>query len=275
MSANRTRIAIAIPATFVTAKPKPPEPPPFPGTVTFEDVRPPSGPPLPFLVPWVSHTHVDRDVQDGRQPIPVDVDTAILKDHTIRHDVETTVQAVFKGAETAEQMVHDVLLSMQNPFKSNDSSIVWTLLPYVQPNPSMEDRLGGKKLKNRHKILKGQPFSIASFVDVDSGVVRRNMVYDGEGDAMVQVDFGHGHSVGIHCHALVTGNLEHTAVSQEDHLFHMDSVPWMWLCVPWGGRGVTDARALPPTLDELRYAAVSVPFEDYSGMGDMERTDSM
>jgi hypothetical protein len=274
MSSHRTRIAVAIPNVYVKERPKPPAPPPFPGTVTFEDIRPPVDPPLPFLVPWVSHTHAERSAVEGKEPIPVDVNPEMLAKFTDRHDLQSTLQAVFKGSPNVEELVEDVINSMASPFKSNASPIVWSLTPAVQPNPAADDKLGGKKLKNRHKILTGQPWSITSFADVETGVIRRNMVYDGEGNAMVQVDFGHGKTVGIHCHALVTGNLEHTAVSQEDHLFHMLDVPWMWLCVPWGGRGVASAAALPPTADEITYCAVTVPFEDFSCMGDAERTDS-
>ena len=145
----------------------------------------------------------------------------------------------------------------------------------MQPNPSADDRLGGKKLKHRHRILSGAPWSIASFADPDTGVVKRNMVYDGNGDAVAQIDFGHT-SVGIHCHALVIGNLEHTAVTQEDHLFHMHDVPWPWLCTPWSRRGVCRPEQLPPTVDQLTYAAVSVGFEDYSDMGSMgQRSESL
>lgn len=101
------------------------------------------------------------------------------------------------------------------------------------------------------------------------------MVYDGNGDAIVQVDFGHGQTVGIHCHALVQGNLEHTAVNQEDHLFHMLDVPWPWICVPWQGRGVRDAAQLPSTVDDVVYCAVSVGYDDCSEMGMMgTRSDS-
>jgi hypothetical protein len=270
--ANQSRVAFAIPADYVVPRPKTPEPPPFPGTVSAEDLRPPVDPPRPFLVPWSTH----KNSVQGLLPeaMPVEVDRAMLGGFMDRYDVASTVAAVFKDVED-KSVLDDVLRSMADPFRSNGTDIVWTLVPKVQPNPSADQNLGGKKLKNRHKILQGPAWSIVSFADADTGTIRRNMIYNGEGDAIVQVDFGHGQTVGIHCHTLVRGNLEHTSTTQEDHLFPLYEVPWMWLCVPWHGRGgVTTADALPATVDQMKYVSVSLPFEDFSEMGVSERTDS-
>ena len=62
--------------------------------------------------------------------------------------------------------------------------------------------------------------------------VRKNVIYNGDGVAIAQVDFGHGASVGTHVHSLAENNLDHVAVAEEDHLFHFPSVPWAWLCIP-------------------------------------------
>eukprot|EP00672_Neobodo_designis_P008457 CAMPEP_0174855690 /NCGR_PEP_ID=MMETSP1114-20130205/33962_1 /TAXON_ID=312471 /ORGANISM="Neobodo designis, Strain CCAP 1951/1" /LENGTH=270 /DNA_ID=CAMNT_0016090441 /DNA_START=35 /DNA_END=847 /DNA_ORIENTATION=+ len=268
---QHSRIAIAIPTDYVIPRPKTPEPPPVPGTVSAEDLQPPKDPPRPFLTPWSTHSNRQREANLSN-PIPAEVDREKLAAFLDRHPVEATALAVFKDQP---EMAEAVVVSMSDPFRSNDSEIVWTLTPKVQPNPSVDDRLGGKKLKNRHRILRGAPWSIATFVDADTGVVRRNMIYGGDGDAIAQIDFGHGQSCGIHCHALVKGNLEHTAASQDDHAFPMLEVPWMWLCVPLSDRSGLHASSLPTTVDRLSYCCLSVPFEDFSEMGAGDRTDSM
>jgi hypothetical protein len=271
---NQSRVSFAIPQDYVVPRPKTPEPPPFPGTVSAEDLKPPEDPPRPFLVPWSTHTNASRAASESGSAIPVEVDPAKLASFLERYDVSPTLAAVFKDSEDRSIIDH-VMRSMANPFRSNGTDIVWTLVRRVMPNPSADDRLGGKKLKNRHKVLRGPAWSIVSFVDPETGIVRRNMIYNGDGDAIVQVDFGHGQTTGIHCHALVQGNLAHTASSTEDHLFPMYDVPWMWLCVPWQGRGgVSRPADLPPTVDAIEYAIVSLPFEDFSDMAGSERTES-
>lgn len=272
---DRSRIVVALPSFFVPEVPRPPSPPPVPGTVKPEDLRPDPDPPRPFLVPWAKFEATPRTTASG--VMPCDVNVAMLANFLARHDVETTLEAVFKDRTDRDTLVQHVMASLLNPFRSTDSNIVWNLAPRVQPNPSMDDRLGGKKLRNRHKILRGDPWSIATFVDPDTGVVKRNVVYDDAGDAVAQVDFGHGQSCGIHVHALVQNNLEHTPGNSADHSFALPTVPWPWLCVPWGDRSgrVNSATALPRTVDDVDWVAVQLPFEDFSSMGDAERTDSV
>ena len=226
-----TRVNLALPACFVVPKPKPPPPPLMPGRVSAADLAPPVDPPLPFLRPWASHHAQPRW---AGEVLPADVEAAQYAKFCDRHDVREAVEAVFKGNDAA--FVDDVCLSMADPFRANQSSVVWAPPLLVQVNPSMDDRLGGKKLKNRHKILTGVPWSISTFADADSGEVRRNVVYGPDGTAVAQVDFGHGQHVGIHVHALVENNLEHTPGHSDDHCWPLLQVPWPWLCVPGNAR---------------------------------------
>ena len=266
-----TTLSLIVPSVLVVPKKEPPGPPPFPGTVNPEDLRPPVNPPRPFLRPWKTHEWVDQGID--KPHIPVTIDTKELAAFNERHDVERTVRAVFKEREDIEEMVASVMASLKDPFKGNDSDIVWTLVQAVKPNPGNDMKLGGKKLQKRHKILDGPPWSIVSFGDVDGGV-RRNMIYDGDGNAIAQVDMGHGSQIGIHAHALVIGNLAHTPGNSDDHCFELESVPWPWLCIPDVRTATREEAgaaigAPPVTLDtqtgEMSWIPVTMPYEDYLG----------
>lgn len=284
MSAARS-IQVVVPSFLVVPQRKPPAPPPMPGTVRPEDVRPPLDPPLPFIVPWSTH----RDCPQGLQcaALPCDADAAVLEKYLHRHDVEGTLDAVFNDRADKGDMVAQCLRSLRSPFTAaSGSDVVWTLVPAIRPNPSEDRQMAGKKLKSssRHKILLGAPWSIASFADPD-GAVRRNVVYDGNGDAVAQVDFGHGNMAGVHVHALVRGNLEHTPGSADDHSFPVECVPWPWLCVPdvkiscvadgpaqgntSNGGSAISAFSMPATLEvksgTWSWVSIRVPFEDYMG----------
>jgi len=203
--------------------------------------------------------------------------------------VESTIRAVFKGRD--EQLIEDVINSLRSPFvATGNNAIVWTLVQAIKPNPSMSSTLGGKKLKHRHKVLRGPPWSIVCFGDGgENGTIRRNVIYDGNGDAVAQVDFGHGFNVGIHCHALVKGNLEHTAGDTEDHMFELPTVPWCWTCIPDVRQHTVDNRdvseedsevvdrkgtslfRLPETVDASCWVNINIPYEDY--MGDQQYSE--
>jgi hypothetical protein len=240
MSSSSDRIIVNVPSCFVV--PPPPKHAPqhgvLPGSITPEMLGiglKESDKPLPFLVPWKTHTDVPR-VGEGSKLIPVMVDPKVLtKAHERYETAETTLASVFKSHPDGEKLTAAVLQSMENPFASNSSPIVWTLDRRVYPNPPMEKKLGGKKLKgeSRHKLLlQGPPFSIRCFGEPGGVGPRKNMIYGPDGHAIAQVDFGHGDSCGIHAHALVQGNLAHTPSWQEDHLFHLRSVPWAWTVIP-------------------------------------------
>lgn len=244
------RVKLCVPSVFVVPPIPPPQPPPVPGTVTFESIRPPLDPPNPFLLPWDSFRN-ESVVMDQRSLscLPCEIDSDALQRHNIRHDVRKTVEAVFK--DYSAHVIEDVMKSLDRPFSPGEGQqIAWSVVGSIKRNPGMNSILGGKKLVHRHKILTGAPWSIASFADdADSGkcVVRRNVVYDGEGNAVAQVDFGHGKTCGIHCHALVQGNLEHTAAWSDDHMFPLRSVPWVWLCIP----DVRTLRLIQAQIDGL------------------------
>lgn len=259
-----TVLKLCIPSVFVVPRVKSPEPPPVPGTVDFKDVRPPVNPPAPFLTPWqpFARCHQGPDLP----PIPCDVDKAELARFIERHRVEETVATVFKDRP---EVAAEVMKTFASPFAGGDSEIVWTLIQAVKPNSSREDKLGGKKLKHRHKILLGPPWSIVSYGEEGAGV-KRNVVYDGDGNAVAQVDFGHGNAAGIHVHALVLGNLEHTAGYTEDHAFPLHSVPWFWTCIPDVRRSEREDNGkeffgLPATIDEMVWVPIDFPYEDFMG----------
>ena len=245
-----------VPSCFVVPAPKKPGPPPFPGTVTPEQLRPDPDPPRAFLLPWKAFAETPR-LGEGSRLLPVMVDAALLAAADERWDTEATLACVFKGHPDAAKLAEAVRISMRNPFASNESPIVWTLDRRVRPNPSAATKLGGKKLATRHRILQGAPWSIACLGEDGVGP-RRNMIYGPDGDAIAQVDFGHGAGLGIHVHALVRGNLEHTPSESEDHLFHLRGVPWAWTVVPEVGGaegGALQSRSPPPLLGSAAAAA--------------------
>jgi hypothetical protein len=268
------RLNVVIPSVFVVPPPRPPPPPLFPGTVSAEDLKPPSDPPLPFLVPWSSHKK-KKQLPLQNAPLPVEVDVTMMNKYLERHDVAEFIMAVFKAEENGFELASEVMQSLTNPFKENGSSIVWSIDPVIKQF-SHEAMLGGKKLKNRHhRILRGLPWSICSFRDDDGDhKIARNLVYNGDGDAIVQIDFGHGTTAGIHAHVLVKGSLDHTPGYSEDHAFSFSTVPWPWLCVCdlRQNKNITDAipLVLPDTIDFSDpetdgWVAISLPFEDYMG----------
>jgi hypothetical protein len=259
-TSDGSRVRVCIPDCFVVPPVKPKEPPPFPGTVKPEDVRPPVDPPLPFLRPWAPHrkdvvtiaaTSVTADVS-----IPCEVDAKMLEKHIDRHDVVETISAVFQGhpEDVKNSFIERTIASLASPFaappisENVDDPIVWTLYPAVRKNPAAYIAAsGGKKSIHRHdRILRGPAWSIVSYGEESGaaagkapdglsswpGMIKRNVIYDGNGDAVAQVDFGHGDHVGTHCHALVVGSLDHKPGSADDHMFPLRSVPWFWVCVP-------------------------------------------
>lgn len=284
----------------------------MPGTVGPDHVtiRPPKDPPRPFLVPrtpslLVLNGNAVSGILDDSPQVRCDIDDKRLDAYLARHDVETTLCAVFKDREDREHLVAQCLASLRSPFTaSSGSDIVWSMHPVVALNPSRDGRMAGKKTKDeaRHKILKGAPWSIVSLGDPREDVsaangedappvplvVRRNMIYDDEGDLIAQIDFGHGTSIGIHLHALIKGrNLEHRPGDVEDHAFPFHAIPWPWLCVPAPFRESQQLRApqqgqqrrqpppreapwsLPETVETRtgmsQWCAVTVPFEDFMG----------
>lgn len=334
------RVRVCIPDCFVRLPPPPALPLPVPGEVTLNDLLPPCDERVRFLVPWtpLAGTLARRDLVVGGmldakcvRSVPCDIDVARVAEHCAKGrwsrtgGVEETVRAVFKAHDNAETIVARVLESLKSPFMSRsgctaescEDPIVWTLNPVIQRNPSMSTVLGGKKLAVRHKILRGVSWSVVSYGEpIDArcmdypltsnsayGVVKRNVIYDGSGDAVAQIDFGHGESCGIHCHALVNGNLEHKPGNSEDHSFPLEDIPWFWTCVPdvrnaglikqWLDRGeipvckddfesdddeltkhgsgwsVTSNRHLfgladTSSVDGCSWANISLPFEDYN-----------
>ena len=309
------RIIVRVPSCFVVPAPPKPEPPPIPGTVTPEMLgiiskKQKEALPLPFLVPWKQFHEIPRLESDpenqGKVTFPVMVDTKTLKQAVERYEIaETTLFSVFKNDPDAQSLTKAVIQSMENPFASNSSPIVWSLDKRIYRNPVMgEKKLGGKKLRGeaRHRaLLQGNPWSIRCFGEPGGVGPRKNMIYGPDGNAVAQIDFGHGTSCGIHAHALVKGNLEHTAVEAEDHLFPLRSVPWFWTVIPevtkesvsaylqkkngmqGGGSNAVDleddsdddvnemlsvASPLPDTteIDKMDgWVKVSLPFEDYMG----------
>jgi hypothetical protein len=289
-------LQVLVPSVLVVPPVRPPSPAPFPGTVTLESIRPPADPPQPFLRPWSSCAHAEQqpvvDSASQSPTVPCTVDRAQLAKYMSRHDVEGTVRAVFVDRD--ELFIQGVLASLGSPFAIGSEPApagvvvpVWTLVRDVKPNASATAVLGGKKLKHRHKILVGVPWTIVSYADEgpDGLVVRRNIVYDDRGDAVAQVDFGHGATLGLHVHGLVQGSLDHAATHDEDHLFRLHDVPWPWMCIPdvrrhtvTEGQNVAEKRkadtdddehavvTLPPCVaDGLEWLSVSLPFEDFLG----------
>jgi hypothetical protein len=262
-------VSLLVPNEFIVPPPRPPPLPLMPGTVSAADFAAPTDPALPFLEPWSAHRARPRGIACA--PIPCDVNGGVVAAGHARHDTEATLQAVFKDRADRDAVVADVLLSLANPFKSNASSIVWSVAPRVQDDPrggcggcgdGGARRRGGKKLVHRHhRLLTGAPWSVAAFGDA---AVRRNMVYNGDGDAIAQVDFDHG---APHAHALVLNNLEHTPGGAADHMFPLHAVPWAWLCLPLHDEGLC---ATPATDSRVGGAAeqwtpVTLPFEDFMG----------
>lgn len=254
-NSSNGRVRLCLPDCFLVPPIKPKEPPPVPGTVTPEDVRPPLDPPLPFLLPWAPHRRDPLTIlpllHEVDRSIPCEVDVEVLHKFTERHSVRATVEAVFKGhpEETKIAYIEGVVASLASPFSARATGgeheqIVWTLHRAVRKNPAAyQSASGGKKSIHRHdRLLRGPPWSIVSFgeelaIDVNNtaqwpGMIKRNMIYDGNGDAVAQVDFGHGEHIGIHCHALVVGALDHAPGTAEDHMFALRSVPWFWLSIP-------------------------------------------
>jgi hypothetical protein len=277
------RIVLRVPSCFVVPAPKKPEPPPFPGTVTPESLRPDPDPPIPFLVPWRTHTATPR--VEGGLTIPVMVDAAMHAKAVGRFEMaETTLAAVFKGQADAAALTAAVIKSMENPFAANDSPITWAISPRVFRDPLLNVRLAGKKLAARHRaLLQGTPWSIRCFGEPGVGP-RKNVIYGGDGHAIAQVDFGHS-SVGIHVHALVRGNAEHAPVIAEDHLFRLRAVPWAWCVIPdvtpetaavllsrrhggGGGGGAVDSDEEDEDLTEL--LSVGQPLPDTAALDDMD-----
>ena len=257
MSAER--LAILVPDFFLVPPVKAPKDllPPMPGTVHSVRQLDDQPDPIPrFLVPFGTMTSASaglgkiaavptapiRSTGWYCDVVPCDIDADAVDTYLREHETRSVVEAVFKDrwtsatAATAAQrdaFIDDVMRSFRDPFRAqSDCSIVWTLLNRVRPNfGGPETKLGGKKKLMRHKELVGQPWSIACFGNPEVGV-RRNLIYDDRGECVAQIDFGHGQSVGIHLHALVSRNYEHTAGDTEDHLFPLKSIPWPWIVVP-------------------------------------------
>ena len=235
MQATSSSLHVCVPSVIVVPPVRPPPPPPVPGTVTFESIRPPADPPLPFLRPWKSHERVEQEpvvnIRSIASSIPCTIEASMLSKFHSRHDVEGTVRAVFVDRD--EEFIQQVLQSLESPFAANGDAPVWSLVRSVKPNVAPTAPLGGKKIKTRHRILRGAPWSIVSYGDDGAnGDIRRNVVYDDTGNAVAQVDFGHGATLGIHVHGLVHGSLDHAATHDDDHLFRLHAVPWPWMCIP-------------------------------------------
>lgn len=303
MQSSSNRTSLYVPSVYVVPEPPPPSPPPFPGTVTPEMVQAELGripeKETPFLVPWKNVFDIERVNKErgcGTTLLPSMVDTKVLHKAHERFDVAVTLAAVFKDHPQRDAMIKAVLLSMENPFCANSSPIVWHMESKVHLMPSMDAKHGGKKLVMKHRtLLEGTPWTIRCFGLPGVGP-RKNMIYGESGDCIAQVDFGHN-SVGIHAHALVKNNLDHTPSEDPEHLFRLRHCPWAWTCVPHltaemcqqllakklGGEAVDSgddevadgvaemmslATPLPDTraLDEMRgWALLSVPRENYMG----------
>jgi hypothetical protein len=295
------RIDVYVPSCFVVPAPPPPSPPPMPGTVSLADIKPP--PPDPtFIMPWKQHfatERVDEKTGVGKHPLPCMVDTKLLATYHQKFDVATTLVHVFKHLEPKQRdaTVAAVLASLENPFASNNSPIVWHLDKRIYLAPNKDAKLGGKKLAVRHKtLLHGTPWTIRCFAEPGRGPFK-NMVYGEDGIAIAQIDLIHpALSMGLHCHALVKDNLDHTPSEDPNHLFWLRNVPWCWCVIPQmterlclellakktgdnvdsddDEADVQEMLALASPLPDLRelnkiagWVPCSLPYEDFLGSG--------
>ena len=134
--------------------------------------------------------------------------------------------------------------SSVNPDPKVRDAIVWSL-DKMPRRDLFDSSLGGRggagvvggtgNARQQRMIHNSDPWSIVAYCaggDGSNVFLRKNIVYDGEGLAVAQVDFGHGTWCGTHAHALVENSLEHASSLRDDHAFQLFDVPWMWLCLP-------------------------------------------
>lgn len=284
---SEQRLRVYAPSLLLQPHERPPSPPPMPGTVErvgpVEDTA--NEPPKPVLRRWTGFARCSGRVMsseadatsfaladrlydpaqggDANLSIPCDIDMHAVRENALDYNVRRTVQCVFKDRSPA--LVEAVLQSLESPFTSrggaSDDEIVWTLVRRVVRNEDNHSNFGGKKRQMRHRrLLKGPAWSIVTFADpaprggsMKRGcIVRRNMIYDDKGDAVAQIDFAHSFC-GLHAHALVYGNLEHTPGSMPDHMFPLPSVPWFWTLI-------ADTRPACPTTGVITTAASAADY---------------
>ena len=235
------RISVWVPSAFVVPAPPPAKEllAPVPGTATAENLGIVKQEAIdkPFLVPWkqqLGEARVPEGKSSGTTLFTCTIDAKALAQANEKFDTAASLAAVFKSDEQRDDMVKAVLASMENPFASNRSPIVWHLDRRVYLNPLRDDtKLGGKSKAIRHRtLLHGTPWTVRSFGEPGRGVIK-NLVYGEDGRAIAQVDLCHPQfNLGTHVHALVKDNLDHTPSEDPDHLFKLRHMPWAWCCVP-------------------------------------------
>eukprot|EP00759_Apiculatamorpha_spiralis_P006057 PhF_6_TR13575/c0_g1_i1/m.21710 len=231
------RLYVVVPSIFVQGPPKSPELLPIPGQITLEHLTPKKVEHPPFLIPWkplrTKPQHPVGHPEESSSSFPVDLDAPGLQSFLSMYDIEGAMRVVFKHAP---QEVPRIMASLSNPFRQgsndevDDGPICWTLIQKVG-RWERDSKLGGKKMKDRHKhFTRGPPWSILS-VGTEK-CVKKNYIYDGEGNLCVEVDFGCGANPCIHYHPMIEGNLEHSSSRDEHHCLPWYAAPWFWLIFP-------------------------------------------
>jgi hypothetical protein len=273
------RLYVVVPSVFVEAPPKTPELLPIPGNVTLADLLPKPVEYPAFLQPWkplkLRPQHPVGHPEEGAESIAVEVVPSMYSKYLAAYDVEQALHVVFRHCPDE---VPRIMASLHSPFRGGheEDGVVWTHLQRVGRCQSWSDKLGGKKLKERHRYFtKGPPWSVFS-VGVEGGGIRKNYIYDGDGNVCAEVDFGCGANPSVHYHPLITGNMQHSAVTDEHHCLPWYVAPWFWLIFPdlrrtgakvehgfgeWGPpNSVTEVQN-----GTFQWLAVSLTYEDLLG----------
>eukprot|EP00051_Salpingoeca_urceolata_P033607 m.21505 g.21505 ORF g.21505 m.21505 type:complete len:318 (+) comp6442_c0_seq2:302-1255(+) len=264
-------IALVVPSFFVEVEEPTPSPMPIPGFAEPADVfrHDDPDPPFQFLRPMLLQREEDMAVEQERQAIPRCV--SVVPEHYANYidifPVAETVKHIFC---LDDDPVDDILQSLTNPFAENAGGITWTFVRKVRPLTTKRngrrdvagipwsilsvgdvervEAAGGSptpsKARRRGRGRAGGRGSGASAPDgrnkthnnSDDGPthfrVRKNYVFDGQGNVRAEVDFGCSANPTLHVHQLIAGELDHAAPSSEHHCLPWRHCPWFFSAFP-------------------------------------------